>query len=131
MELAGCRMSRYDCRCSRYRRMDMPKPTGLLQESLDLLILRTITRQPLHGWGIAERMQILSRDVLSVAQGSLSPALHRLEQQGWITAEWKESDLNRPAKFTREARNQVERELKLWERLSSAVHADPKSLRPL
>jgi PadR family transcriptional regulator, regulatory protein PadR len=91
---------------------------------LDLLILKTIAREPLHGWGIAKRIQLLSRDVLSVGQGSLYPALHRLEQQGWISAEWKDSDLGRPAKIyslTREGRKQLERELKSWDRLSSAV----------
>lgn len=103
---------------------DMPKPTDLLQGTLDLLILKTIAREPLHGWGIAKRIQILSSNVLSVGQGSLYPALHRLEQQGWIRAEWKDSDLGRSAKFyalTREGRKQLDRELKSWERLSSAV----------
>jgi len=102
----------------------MPKPSDLLQGTLDLLILKTITREPMHGWGIAKRIQILSGDVLSVGQGSLYTALHRLEQQGWIAAEWKDSDLGRPAKFyglTREGRKQLERELKTWDRLSSAV----------
>ena len=102
----------------------MPKPSDLLQGTLDLLILKTIAREPMHGWGIAKRIQILSGDVLSVGQGSLYPALHRLEQQGWITAEWKDSDLGRSAKFyllTREGKKQLERELKSWERLSSAV----------
>ena len=102
----------------------MPKPSDLLQGTLDLLILKTISREPLHGWGIAKRIQVLSGDVLSVGQGSLYPALHRLEQQGWITAEWKDSDLGRSAKFyslTREGKKQLERELKIWDRLSSAV----------
>ena len=102
----------------------MPKPSDLLQGTLDLLILKTIARDPLHGWGIAKRIQVLSGDVLAVGQGSLYPALHRLEQQGWITAEWKESDLGRSAKFyllTREGRKQLDRELRTWERLSSAV----------
>ena len=102
----------------------MPKPSDLLQGTLDLLILKTIARDPLHGWGIAKRIQILSGDVLAVGQGSLYPALHRLEQQGWISAEWKDSDLGRPAKFyglTREGRKQLERELQTWDRLSSAV----------
>jgi transcriptional regulator len=102
----------------------MPKPSDLLQGTLDLLILKTIAREPMHGWGIAKRIQILSGEVLSVGQGSLYPALHRLEQQGWISAEWKDSDLGRSAKFyvlTREGRKQLERELKTWERLSSAV----------
>ncbi len=102
----------------------MPKPSDLLQGTLDLLILKTISAGPLHGWGIAKRIQILSKDVLSVGQGSLYPALHRLEQQGWITAEWRDSDLGRPAKFyslTRDGRKQLERELQSWGRLSSAV----------
>jgi len=102
----------------------MPKPSDLLQGTLDLLILRTIWREPLHGWGIAKRIQTLSGDVLSVGQGSLYPALHRLEQQGWIEAEWMDSDLGRSAKFyalTREGKKQLERELKSWDRLSSAV----------
>jgi PadR family transcriptional regulator PadR len=102
----------------------MPKPSDLLQGTLDLLILKTIVREPLHGWGIAKRMLLLSGDVLSVGQGSLYPALHRLEQQGWISAEWKDSDLGRAAKFyslTREGKKQLERELMSWNRLSSAV----------
>ena len=102
----------------------MPKPSDLLQGTLDLLILKTIASGPVHGWGIAKRIQLLSDEVLAVGQGSLYPALHRLEQQGWIRAEWKDSDLGRPAKFyalTREGKRQLERELKTWERLSSAV----------
>ncbi len=102
----------------------MPKPSDLLQGTLDLLILKTLAKEPLHGWGISKRIQLLSDDVLSVGQGSLYPALHRLEQQGWIQAEWKDSDLGRQAKFyalTREGRKQLERELRNWERLSSAV----------
>ena len=103
----------------------MPKPSDLLQGTLDLLILRAISREAVHGWGIAKRIQLLSDDVLSVQQGSLYPALHRLEQQGWITAEWKETELGRQAKFyelTREGRRQLEREIQSWSRLSSAVH---------
>ncbi len=102
----------------------MPKPSDLLQGTLDLLILKAIHREPAHGWGIAKRIQLLSNEVLAVQQGSLYPALHRLEQQGWITAEWKESDLGREAKFyklTREGRRQLDRELESWNRLSSAV----------
>lgn len=102
----------------------MPKPSDLLQGTLDLLILKTIAREPVHGWGIAKRIQVLSGDVLSVGQGSLYPALHRLEQQGWIRAEWKESEFGRSAKFyslTRDGRKQLERELQSWDRLSSAV----------
>jgi PadR family transcriptional regulator, regulatory protein PadR len=81
-------------------------------------------REPLHGWGISKRIQELSDEVLSVQQGSLYPALHRLEQQGWIAAEWKDTDLGRNAKFytmTREGKRQLERELESWNRLSSAV----------
>jgi transcriptional regulator len=103
----------------------MPKPSELLQGTLDLLILKTVARNPLHGWGIAKRIQTLSGDALAVGQGSLYPALHRLENQGWIRAKWEESDLGRPAKIyslTREGRKQLERELKTWDRLSSAVH---------
>jgi PadR family transcriptional regulator PadR len=102
----------------------VPKPSDLLQGTLDLLILKTIAREPLHGWGIAKRIQTLSGDVLAVGQGSLYPALHRLEQQGWIEAEWKDSDLGRSAKvysLTRDGRRQLERELESWNRLSSAV----------
>jgi transcriptional regulator len=102
----------------------MPKPSDLLQGTLDLLILKTLTREPLHGWGIAKRIQLLSNEVLSVQQGSLYPALHRLENQGWITAEWKSSELGRDAKvyeITREGRRQLTRELESWNRLSSAV----------
>ena len=103
----------------------MPKPSDLIQGTLDLLILKTLARDPLHGWGIAKRIASLSGDELAVGQGSLYPALHRLEQQGWIEAEWKDSDLGRSAKFyalTRQGRRQLERELDSWRRLSSAVH---------
>jgi transcriptional regulator len=100
------------------------KSSDLIQGTLDLLVLKTLARGPVHGWGIAKRIQELSDDVLSVGQGSLYPALHRLEQQGWISAEWKDSDLGRSAKFyslTREGRKQMESELKSWTKLSSAV----------
>src|SRR5215475_2398108 len=102
----------------------MPKPSDLLQGTLDLLILKSIAREPLHGWGIAKRIQLLSDEVLSVQQGSLYPALHRLEQHGWIASTWKDSDVGREAKFyslTREGKQQLERELDTWKRLSSAV----------
>ena len=102
----------------------MPKPSDLLQGTLDLLILKTIATEPLHGWAVAKRIQVLSGEVLAVGQGSLYPALHRLEQQGWLRAEWKDSDLGRPAKvysFTRAGRKQLDRELDSWNRLSSAV----------
>ena len=102
----------------------MPKPSDLLQGTLDLLILKTIARDALHGWAISKRIQELSDEVLSVQQGSLYPALHRLEHQGWVVASWKATDLGRNAKFytlTREGRQQLERELESWDRLSSAV----------
>jgi PadR family transcriptional regulator, regulatory protein PadR len=102
----------------------MPKPSDLLQGTLDLLILKTLSREPMHGWAIAKRIQLLSGEVLSVQQGSLYPALHRLENQGWITAEWKSSEHGRDAKvyeLTKEGRRQLTRELESWNRLSSAV----------
>lgn len=102
----------------------MPKPSDLLQGTLDLLILKSLAREPLHGWGIAKRIQALSDEVLFVQQGSLYPALHRLEHQGWIAAEWKDTELGRNAKFyalTRDGRKQLEQELENWKRLSSAV----------
>src|SRR5579859_3066625 len=102
----------------------MPKPSDLLQGTVDLLILKTIARKPLHGWAIAKRIQALSAETLSVGQGSLYPALHRLENQGWICADWEESDLGRPANLhslTRQAPKQLDRELQSWNRLSSAV----------
>src|SRR6185503_2505496 len=102
----------------------MPKPSDLLQGTLDLLILKTIAREPLHGWGIAKRIQLLSGEALSVGQGSLYPALHRLEHQGWVHADWRDSDLGRPAKvytLTRDGRKQLARELESWDRLSSGV----------
>ncbi len=102
----------------------MPKPSDLLQGTLDLLILKTLAREPLHGWGIAKKILALSGDVLSVQQGSLYPALHRLEQQGWIESDWKDTELGRQAKFyslTKEGKEQLDRELETWHRLSSAV----------
>ena len=102
----------------------MPKPSDLLQGTLDLLILKTLAREPMHGWGVAKRIQALSGEVLAVQQGSLYPALHRLENQGWINAEWKSSEHGRDAKvyeLTREGRRQLTRELESWNRLSSAV----------
>jgi transcriptional regulator len=102
----------------------MPKPSDLLQGTLDLLILKTIAREPVHGWGIAKRIELLSGDALTIGQGSLYPALHRLEQHGWIKADWKDSDVGRPAKFyslTRDGRKQLEKELATWDRLSGAV----------
>jgi len=102
----------------------MPNKSDLLQGTLDLLILRTLARGPVHGWGIALSIQQVSRDVLQVNQGSLYPALHRLEQQGLIQAEWGSSENNRQAKFyelTRAGRKALAEETKNWERLSDAV----------
>lgn len=104
----------------------MSKPTDLVQGTLDLLILKTLALGPMHGWAIAQRIKQLSKDVLQVQQGSLYPALHRLEQQAWIQAEWGESDNNRRAKYyslTRAGRKQMEREAENWERLSAAISA--------
>ncbi len=103
----------------------MGKPNDLLQGTLDLLILRSLALNPLHGWAIAQRIGQCSGDVLLVQQGSLYPALHRMEEQGWISAEWGESENNRRAKFyslTPEGRARLEHERKQWERLSGAVH---------
>jgi PadR family transcriptional regulator, regulatory protein PadR len=102
----------------------MGKPNDLVQGTLDLLILKTIALQPMHGWAIAKRIQQISQDVLQVQQGSLYPALHRLEQQGWITAKWAESETGRQAKFyalTPEGRAQMEKESANWNRLSAAI----------
>jgi PadR family transcriptional regulator PadR len=102
----------------------MPKPSDLLQGTLDLLILKSLVREPLHGWGIAKKIETLSDDVLSVQQGSLYPALHRLEQQGWVDSDWKNTELGRSAKFyalTKDGRKQLDVELENWRRLSSAV----------
>lgn len=98
--------------------------TDLLQGTLDLLILRTLSLEPMHGWGVSQRIQQMSREVLQVNQGSLYPALHRLEQQGWIAAEWGVSENNRRAKFYRltdAGRAQLAEETASWERLSAAV----------
>jgi PadR family transcriptional regulator PadR len=102
----------------------MDKKTDLLQGTLDLLILRTIALEPMHGWAIAQRIQQISKDVLQVQQGSLYPALHRLEHKGLIRAEWGPSENNRRAKFyrlTNAGRKQLEEERASWERLAAAV----------
>jgi transcriptional regulator len=102
----------------------MSRPSDLIQGTLDLLILRTLSLKPKHGWAIAKRIQQSSGEVLQVTQGALYPALHRLEQQGWIRADWRTSETGREAKFyslTRPGRAQLEKELAQWERLSSAV----------
>ena len=104
----------------------MSKPTDLLQGTLDLLIMKTLAPGPMHGWAIAQRIRQMSSEVLQVQQGSLYPALHRLEQQGWIKAEWGESDNNRRAKYyalTHAGRRQLDRETESWTRLSAAITA--------
>jgi len=96
----------------------------LLQGTLDLLILKTLALEPMHGWGIAQRIQQVSRDALQVQQGSLYPALYRLERRGWVHAQWGASENNRRAKYyslTKTGRLQLEKELANWERVSSAV----------
>ena len=96
----------------------------ILQGTLDLLILRTLQTEPMHGWAISERIQQISEDVLQVNQGSLYPALHRLEHRGWIDAEWGVSELGRRAKFYRltvAGRRQLAVEASEWERMSAAI----------
>ncbi|MEP6993653.1 MAG: PadR family transcriptional regulator [Acidobacteriota bacterium] len=101
-----------------------PEKSDLLQGTLDVLILKTLSGQAMHGWGIALRIQQVSEDVLAVNQGSLYPALHRLEERGWIAAEWGNSENNRRARFytlTRAGRRQLAEETQSWERFSAAV----------
>jgi PadR family transcriptional regulator len=103
----------------------MSDQTDVLQGTLDLLIMRTIALEPLHGWAIAQRIQQVSDDQLRVQQGSLYPALHRLEHQGWITADWGASENNRRARFyslTKAGRRQLDLEVSKWERLSAGVN---------
>jgi PadR family transcriptional regulator PadR len=102
----------------------MSKPRDLVQGTLDLLVLKIIALEPLNGWTISQRLTQISGDVLQVSDGSLYPALHKLEQEGWITAEWRPSDNNRRAKFyslTRLGRRQLEKEAANWNRLSAAI----------
>jgi PadR family transcriptional regulator, regulatory protein PadR len=102
----------------------MPPSTDLLQGTLDLLILKTLALEPQHGWGIAQRIQQVSKDALLIGQGSLYPALHRLEYKGWIQAEWGASENNRKAKFyslTKTGQKQLATELDDWDRLTTAI----------
>ena len=102
----------------------MSKPPDLVQGTLDLLIMKIVALQPLNGWAISQRLKQISGEVLQVSDGSLYPALHKLEQEGWITAEWKPSENNRRAKFyslTRLGRRQLEKEAANWDRLSAAI----------
>ena len=102
----------------------MGKPTDLVQGTLDLLILKTVAPEPVHGWAIAQRIRQVSKDVLLVNQGALYPALHRLEQNGWIRSEWGESENNRRAKnysLTKAGKKYMQKEEANWERLSAAI----------
>ena len=102
----------------------MSKPTDLVLGTLDLLLLKILALQPLHGWAIGLRLRSISGDVLQVSEGSLYPALHKLEQEGWIQAEWKQTENNRRAKFyalTRLGKKQLQTETANWERLSAAI----------
>ena len=102
----------------------MSKPSDLVQGTLDLLVLKILALEPLHGWAIGQRLSLVSDEELRVSDGSLYPALHKLEQQGWIKAEWKTSELGRRAKFyalTASGRRKLEDETEEWRRLSSAI----------
>src|ERR1700757_5352062 len=102
----------------------MARPTDLVQGTLDLLILKTISLEPKHGWAIAKRIQQVSREALQVQQGSLYPALHRLEKRGWLQATWGESESGRQAKYYRlsaKGRKQLQIEESEWNRLSEAI----------
>ena len=104
----------------------MSKPNDLVQGTLDLLILKMLALEPANGWGLSQRLKAVSKDVLQVSDGSLYPALHKLEQDGWITAEWRMSDNNRRAKFyslTRLGHQALAREAESWGRLSTAISA--------
>jgi transcriptional regulator len=108
----------------------MSKPADLVQGTLDLLILKIVALEPMHGWAIAQRIKQMSSDVLQVGQSALYPALHKLEQQGWIEAEWKVSETNRRAKYyslTRSGRKALNQEAANWERLATAISAIVRS----
>ena len=112
-------------RMSRYSQ-PQPREAELLQGTLDLLILKILALEPMHGWAISQRLRQISSDALQVSDGSLYPALHKLEQEGWIKADWRTSDLGRRAKFyelTRPGRKQLEHESANWDRLSRAITA--------
>lgn len=102
----------------------MSKPSDLVQGTLDLLILKIVALEPMHGWALSQRLKQISGEVLQVSDGSLYPALHKLEQQGWVQAEWKPTENNRRAKFyslTRLGREHLELEAANWERVSTAI----------
>lgn len=103
----------------------MGKPNDLVQGTLDLLILKVVSLEPKHGWAIAKRIEQVSKEALQIQQGSLYPALYRLEEQGWIKADWRQTDTGRQAKFyslTRAGQKRLERELANWDRLSHAIN---------
>jgi PadR family transcriptional regulator PadR len=105
-------------------RAELPPSTDLLQGTVDLLILKTLALEPMHGWGVAQRIQQVSREVLQIEPGSLYPALHRLKYKGWIRSEWGRSENNRRARFhslTRTGKKQLENELETWDRLAAAI----------
>jgi PadR family transcriptional regulator PadR len=105
---------------------NVSRPSDLVQGTLDLLILKIVALEPANGWAISQRLKDLSSEVLQVSDGSLYPALHKLEQEGWITAEWKPSENNRRAKFyslTRAGRKQLRLEVGNWDRLAAAITA--------
>lgn len=104
----------------------MSKPSDLVQGTLDLLLLKILALEPLHGWAISQRLKQISGEILQVSEGSLYPALHKLEQEGWVKAEWKVTENNRRAKFyalTRPGRKQLEKEAVKWTRLADAISA--------
>jgi transcriptional regulator len=104
----------------------LKRKSDVLQGTLELLVLKTLTHRPMHGWGITLHIQQVSRDVLRVEEGSLYPALHRMEQQGWVRSEWKISENNRRARYyslTRNGRQQLERQEESWESVTQAVAA--------
>ena len=115
----------YHCRSSWYLSPTPVRPSDLIQGTLDVLILKSVANEQRHGWAIAKHIQAVSGDVLQIKQGSLYPALHRLEQQGLIRADWRESETGREAKFysiTKAGRAQLQAEVSQWERLSAAIH---------
>src|SRR3954449_7111569 len=106
--------------------ISVSKPNDLVQGTLDLLLLKILALEPLHGWAISQRLKQLSSDVLQVSDGSLYPALHKLEQEGWVTSEWRQTENNRRAKFyalTRAGRKQLQIETGNWDRLATAITA--------
>ena len=111
----------------------MPKDSDLIQGTLDMLVLKALQLEPMHGWGITERIQQWSQNVLAINQGSLYPSLYRLQRQGWITSEWRVTENNRRARFyalTKAGRKQLAEERRNWERLSQAVNLVLETTEP-